>query len=165
MTTSPNKTQINNQIINQPKQKTWIQVEQNTEYDTKNLNEQEKLILNFYQNINNKKFDNLINLTDIPLRQSNTYKTYYNSTRLKNFLNNISNNTIYITDIKEIVNTWWKSKRYQYQLKYNLKSDNSIFTEERNADIVYKNNKDLIWSIMCVNKGCSLNPFFNPKKY
>ncbi|MFZ2150610.1 MAG: hypothetical protein WAU85_00990 [Candidatus Absconditicoccaceae bacterium] len=144
---------------------TGTQIPTPTTNEVIKLTVQEQLISDFYKTINAKNFDNLINLTDIPLRQSNTYKTYYNATRLTNFLNSVSNNTIYITDIKEIPNTLGKAKKYQYTLKYKLKSDNILFTEERNASIVYKNDKNLIGSIMCINKGCSQNPFFNPKKY
>jgi hypothetical protein len=157
-----NNIETKAQPTNQTQQNTWIQNAQN---ETKKLSIQEQLISDFYKSINEKNFDNLINLTDIPLRQSNSYKTYYNSIRLTNFLGSISNNTMYITDIKEIDNSWWKARKYQYQIKYKLKTDNTLFTEERNASIVYKNEKNLIWSIMCVNKWCSQNPFFNPKKY
>jgi len=170
--TNNNTTQQNTNIINlntqknnQTSQKTWTQTISDTTKETIKLNLQEQLISDFYKSINEKNFDNLINLTDIPLRQSNSYKTYYNSTRLTNFLNSLSNNTIYLTNIKEIQNTSWKAKKYQYTLKYKLKSDNILFEEEWNASIVYKNDKNLIWSIMCVNKWCSQNPFFNPKKY
>ncbi len=149
----------------QTTQNTWIQAQTDVQKETVKLSVQEQVISDFYKNINEKKIDNIINLTDIPLKQSNSYKTYYNTAWLTSFLNSISNNTIYITDIKEIPNTLWKAKKYQYTLKYKLKSDNTLFIEERNASIVYKNEKNLIWSIMCVNKWCSQNPFFNPKKY
>lgn len=160
-----NTTQPTAQITTRSQSNSWTQTNSEAQNTTKSLSIQEKLISDFYQNINEQKFENLINFTDIPLRQSNTYKTYYNTARLTSFLNSISNNTVYITNIKEIANTWWKAKKYQYQLKYKLRSDNTLFVEERNASVVYKNDKNLIWSIMCVNKWCSLNPFFNPKKY
>ncbi len=162
-----NNTETIKQTTNTIQTNTWTQTptQETIENDTKDLSIQAQLISDFYQNINAKNFTNLNNLIDIPLKQSNSYKTYYNSVRLTNFLNSISNNTIYITNIKEIPNTWWKAKKYQYILKYKLKTDNTLFSEERNASVVYKNDKNLIWSIMCVNKWCSLTPFFNPKKY
>ena len=83
-----NKINLNTKTNNQIIQKTGTQAKLDTTNKTQ-LSVQQQLISDFYKNINDRNFNNLTNLIDIPLKQSNSYKTYYNTERLTNFLNNI----------------------------------------------------------------------------
>lgn len=167
---SQQNTASSGQTSSQQTQNDPSNIQSQTSQDTQaieinDISPKEQTILNFYKHINQQNFSELANMIDIPLRQTNWYQTHFNANRLTKFLSNISNNTIYITNLKQIPNTWWKSPKYEYQIKYKLKSDNILLTETRNTIVVYKNDKYLIWSIMCVNQWCSQWPFFNPAKH
>jgi hypothetical protein len=87
------------------------EVNETTKQNIKNLDPEEKLIYEFYERINQKNFEGLNILTDNALKQSNTYKTYYNKDWLSRFLNNLSEWNITISDIKQVANPQWKSKK------------------------------------------------------
>jgi hypothetical protein len=50
-----------------------------------------------------------------------------------------------------------------YKLSYSVK--NIQFIEERETTFITRNNEQKIAKIMCITKGCSTMPFFNPGKY
>lgn len=160
--------QIEKQEIKTPeKTTTWqrIQAPQKQDDNLRPLSQEEELIFNFYKDINESNFNKLWDYMDINLKRTDVYRIYFNQDWLSNFISNISNNTLFIISIKEIPNEWSKAKKYEYQLKYKLKNDDTLFTENRNISIVYKDNIPLIWSIMCTTTWCSKNPFFNPQRY
>lgn len=141
---------------------TW---QENKTENLRPLSEEEQLIFDFYKDINAGNFDKLWNYMDTNLKRTDVYRIYFSTNRLSKFISNISNNTVYIVSIKEIPNDWWKSKKYTYQIKYKLKNNDILFTEDWNVSIVYKDNIPLLWSIMCSTTWCSKNPFFNPQRY
>lgn len=142
----------------------WIEtLETNdTQYNDESKNNDENIVLikTFYEKINKKDFDSIKPLTDKYLKENSTFKTYYNSNRLENFLNKILNNEIYVTNIKEIPYEKPNVQRYIYDLKYVLNSDQKLHQEQRQIDIVDRNWEHLIWSIMCITTWCSRMPFF-----
>jgi len=122
------------------------------------------VLQDFYQNINDKKYQELKNMVDNYLKSSSVFNTYYNQRWLNNFITNVSNEKIYLTNLEEIKE---KSKEwvkyFGYTIKYKLKNQNEMFEEQREAAIIDRNDKELIGSLRCTNTGCSKMPFFNPQ--
>ena len=118
------------------------------------------LIKSFYDKINNKEFSELSKLTDRYLKDSTPYKTYFNANRLRNFLDKIAGNKVYIWWFSEKSSDKPNVKYYWYIMKYKLNNENTFRQEDREIAIVERNWEKLIWSIMCVTTGCSRMPFF-----
>jgi len=130
------------------------------------LNDYE-IINDFYNTINDKDFSKLNDFVDRHLRSSNVYKTYYSKNWLTRFTEKLANKKVYLTDIQE---TSLEDKKnwisyYSYILKYKLNNSNELFREEREASIVTRWDKKLIWSLRCVTVWCSKMPFFNLPRY
>gem|GEM_PF-4497403 len=60
------------------------------------------VLQDFYQNINDKKYQELKNMVDNYLKSSSVFNTYYNQRWLNNFITNVSNEKIYLTNLEEI---------------------------------------------------------------
>lgn len=120
------------------------------------------LIKNFYENLNNKDFDAMRALADKFLKSSDSFRTYYSTNRLTRFLNKIHENRIYVTWIKQVPYEKENVSRYIYDIKYIQNSDQKLYQEQRQVDIVNRNWTNLIWSIMCITTWCSKMPFFQP---
>ncbi len=121
----------------------------------------------FYKTINDKWYNDLPYFADNYIKFSSLFKIYYAENWLGNFLSNLTNERVYLTNIEEIV---WASdkpwvKYYSYTIKYKLKNNNQLFTEERKAAVVIRNDRKLIWSLQCTNVWCSKMPFFNPERH
>jgi hypothetical protein len=109
----------------------------------------------------------LKNFGDYYMKKASLFSIYYTENWLWNFLANLTNEKIYLTDIKEIktdIEKIWV-KHYQYTLKYKLKNKNEMFEEIWETVILDKDWKKVIGSLKCINTGCSKLPFFNPEKY
>lgn len=129
-------------------------------------NQDHEIIKNFYQTINDKKYTEIFDMVDVYLKNSNVFRTYYNTNWLSKFLWNLTNEKVYITNIKEKILEWQKNNvnYYTYTVKYKIKNNNELSQEERETAIVKKNGKSLIWSLQCKTNWCSKMPFFNPKR-
>jgi hypothetical protein len=110
-----------------------------------------ELIKSFYLNINNQKFSEVSSMIDNYLKNSNVFRTYYNKNRLSKFLDNLVNEKIYITNIKEKIVDEQKDgvNYYTYTIKYKIKDNNQLFQEEWETAIITKNEKKLIGSLRC----------------
>lgn len=60
-----------------------------------------KIIFDFYQNINQKNFDQLANFVDGYMRKSDTFRNYFNANRLTRFLNGLTDSSIYVYNIRQ----------------------------------------------------------------
>lgn len=118
------------------------------------------LIKSFYDKINNREFSDLWTITDSYLKTSDSFRTYYSSNRLSNFLDKIAGGKVYIVWIKELSSDKPNVKKYWYTIRYKVNWVNHLTEEEREMAIVNKNWKNLIWSVMCVTTWCSKMPFF-----
>jgi hypothetical protein len=121
----------------------------------------------FYKTINERWFDDLPYFADNYIKFSSLFKIYYAENWLWNFLDNLTNERIYLTNIEEIV---WETvkpgvKYYSYTIKYKLKNNNQLFTEQWKTAIIIRNDRKLIWSLQCTNVWCSKMPFFNPERH
>ena len=125
-----------------------------------NNNEDISLINSFYDSINNRKFSELSNITDSYLKKSDSYKTYFSSNWLSNFLDKIAWNKIFVGKITELPSDKPNVKHYSYIVKYKLNNESTFRQEDREIAIVERNWERLIWSIMCVTTWCSRMPFF-----
>ena len=123
-------------------------------------NEDTNLIRLFYDEINNRNYANLSEITDKYLRQTDTFRTYFSSNRLSNFLDKIAWNKVYIWNFQEIPTSKQNVKNYSYIVKYKVNWENALIEENRGIAIIDRNWKKLIWSIMCVTTWCSRMPFF-----
>ncbi len=126
-----------------------------------------EIINEFYNTLNNKEFVKLSSLVDSYLKSSNVYKTYYSNNWLTKFTEKLANKKVYLMGIKEINSENKKDNvtHYSYILKYKLNNSNELFKEEREASIVTRWDKKLIWSLRCVTVWCSKMPFFNLPRY
>lgn len=104
-------------------------------------------------------FDELYNYTDNSLKQSSVFKTYFSRNRLQRFIDNIDNQKINI----ELIRIDEEQSKISYKLTYSIKDIQ--FIEERETTFTNRNNEQKIVKIMCITKGCSTMPFFNPGKY
>ena len=121
----------------------------------------------FYETINDKLYNDLSYFADNYMKSSSLFKIYYTKNWLWNFLLHLTNERVYLTNIEEII---WASnkpwvKYYSYTIKYKLKNNNKLFTEEWKTAIVIRNDRKLIWSLQCTNVWCSKMPFFNPERH
>lgn len=120
------------------------------------------IIQSFYDSINNKEFSELSNMADIYLKKSDSFRTYFNENWLSKFLNKIVWNKVFIGEFHELPSTKPDVKKYWYTVKYKLNWNHDITKEEREIAIVNRNDKKLVWSIMCITTWCSRMPFFQP---
>ena len=118
------------------------------------------LIKSFYENINNKNFSELSSMTDRYLKNSDSFRSYYNANWLNNFLNKIAGNKVFIGWFSERVSDKPNVRYYQYNIKYKVNGQSSLTEEDREIAIVDRNWERLIWSIMCITTWCSIMPFF-----
>lgn len=127
----------------------------------------EDVIKSFYAKINSKNYWELKNFGDYYMKKGSLFRLYYTENWLWNFLDNITNEKIYLTNIQEIKKDVEKVgvKYYQYTIKYKLKNKNEMFEEIWETVILDKDGEKLIGSLRCTNTGCSKLPFFNPEKY
>ena len=148
---------INNEelIINNDEGNTTILVEPD-----KISNSDVDLIKSFYDQINNRNFSELTNITDRYLRNSDAYRTYFSSNWLNNFLDKIAWNKIFISWISESPSDKPNVKHYRYNVKYKVLNSNELTNEEWEIVMVDRNWERLIWSIMCITTWCSKMPFF-----
>lgn len=158
-----------------------VDIEKNTEWEIRIerqeivLEEEQKTIVfqddieiikNFYDKINQKDFDALINLVDSHLKSSNVFRTYYNKNRLSKFIENTINKKIYAGNIEKIEDgNNINSDKYWFNIKYKLNNNNELFKEDREIVIVKRWDQKLIGSIRCITTWCSKMPFFNPQRY
>lgn len=152
----------NSEIVNNDNEQNIIERE-NIEIkvdNTENYNDDEKLILAFYDEINSKNFSNLNWYVDSYLKSSNTYKTYYSSNWLTNFLWKLNDWKIYVSNFEFIPNDKSASRHYTYDIKYILDWSSNIVQEKWEAAIINRWWKDFIWSLMCITTWCSKMPFF-----
>jgi hypothetical protein len=121
----------------------------------------------FYKTINDRWYNDLAYFADSYIKNGSLFKVYYSENWLWNFLSHLTNERIYITNIKELSNEITKTwvKYYSYNIKYKLKNNNKLFTEQWKLAIVARNDRKLIWSIQCTNVWCSKMPFFNPERH
>lgn len=151
----------------------WTTFEDNKNIENEDTNKKEielvvesqwiNIIENFYQKINNKKFEELAAFVDNYLKFSNVFNTYYTENWMWNFLSHLNNEKIYITSLKQIDSEKENVEYYTYNIKYKLKNNNELFEENWKVAIVDRWWEKLIWSIQCTNTGCSKMPFFNPQ--
>lgn len=123
------------------------------------------IISTFYDLINQRNYTELSNIVDTVLKSTNTYRNYFNTKRLDNFLSKISNEKVYLSNLVEVWPSWERTKRYEYSIKYKLKNGNVLLEELWIAIVKTVNNEEKISSIRCVSTWCSKLPFFNPGKY
>ena len=126
-----------------------------------------EIINTFYNTLNNKEFSELSKLVDSYLKSSNVYRTYYSNNWLNKFTERLANKKVYLLNIKEInlENKKEGVKYYSYILRYKLNDSNELFTEEREASVITRWDKKLIWSLHCITVWCSKMPFFNLPRY
>lgn len=117
------------------------------------------ILQQIYWAFQSSNFDELYNYTDNSLKQSSVFKTYFSRNRLQRFIDNIDNQSINI----ELIGIDEEQSKISYKLTYSIK--NELFIEERETTFVIRNNEQKIVKIMCITKGCSTMPFFNPGKY
>lgn len=117
------------------------------------------IIEQIYWAIKESNFDIIYTNIDTNLKQSTIFKTYFSKNRLQRFIDNIDNNDITV----ELINIDNETSKVWYNLKYSI--DNISFIEEWEATFTTRNNEQKIAKIMCITKGCSTMPFFNPWKY
>lgn len=149
-------------------QKNIIKEEENITANTEwSSIKSEDMIRSFYDKINSRKYWELKDFGDYYMKKGSLLRLYYTENWLWNFLDHITNEKIYLTNIQEIKKNTKKMwvKYYQYKLKYKLKNKNEMFEETWEIVILDKVDKQLIWSMKCINTGCSKLPFFNPEKY
>lgn len=118
------------------------------------------LIRLFYDKINNKEFSQLANISDRYLKNSDSYRTYFSSNWLNNFLNKVSGNKVFVWWFSELPSDKPEVKHYWYIVKYKLNNESNFRQENWEIAIVERNWERLIWSIMCVTTWCSRMPFF-----
>lgn len=90
---------------------------------------QQDTIIAFYNAFNNKDTKQLFTLTDVALRETNTFKNYFTNNRINRFLWWVANNKVYISSIQK----WDTENQYVYTIKYklqNLKYYFSLFFKE-----------------------------------
>jgi len=117
------------------------------------------ILLKIYWYLQESKIDEIYWYIDNTLKQSSTFKTYFSRSRLQRFIDNIDDKSLKIEETK-IDNESWK---VTYKVSYSIK--NIIFVEERETNFITRDNEQKIAKIMCITKGCSKMPFFNPGKY
>lgn len=119
-----------------------------------------ELIKLFYDKINNREFIELSKLTDRYLKNSDSYRTYFSSNWLNNFLDKIAGNKVFVWWFSEAISDKPNVKHYNYIVKYKLNNESDFRQENWKIAIVERNWEKLIWSIMCVTTWCSRMPFF-----
>lgn len=131
----------------------------------KNIDPKIKLIENFYETFNNKIFAELDNFADYYLWKSNLFTLYYTQFWSENFLDHLTNNKVYLLNIKQDQTDPTKPNvyYYTYDLKYKLKEDNQLFHETWKVAILDNEDWLKMWSMRCLTTGCSKMPFFNPE--
>ena len=139
-----------------------IDTPSNTDNVEWNIVSDETIIKNFYWYINNRDFDKVNASVDQYLKSSNTFRTYFNQNWLNRYLDKLSNNKVFVSNIKHISGDENSTRYYSYDVKYVLKDTPGLITEEREAAIVKRWDKILIWSIRCTTTWCSRMPFFQP---
>lgn len=132
-----------------------------------NLTVEQQTIVDFYQAINAIDTATVRAMADAHLKDWNVFQTYYSKNRLSKFSETILAPKIIVTNIQEepTTSTNPNVKNFSYTLEYMLASNNQKFTEERSTVLIQKGTEWKIWQLMCVTKGCSTMPFFNPDKY
>jgi len=131
------------------------------------LTSEQQMIVDFYQAINTIDLSTIYKLTDARLEESNVFKTYYSRRWLSKFSEVILAPKIVVTNIQEETtnSTNPNIKNFSYTLEYMLASNQQKFTEERSTVLIKKGDDRRIGKLLCVTKGCSTMPFFNPDKY
>lgn len=132
-----------------------------------NLTPEQQVIIDFYQAVNTIDTVTIHTMADTHLKQSNVFTTYYSKNRLSKFSAVILAPKIVVSNIKEEATTSTNPnvKNFSYTLEYMLASTKQKFTEERSTVLIKKGDTWTIGKLMCVTKGCSTMPFFNPDKY
>jgi hypothetical protein len=133
--------------------------------DTTIIDEEwQKIITDFYKNINSKNIKDIKQFVDTNLQKSNTFRTYFNEKRLTRFINSID--WIKIENIEESDNTNETKKSFNYNITYSLLNDNTKkYKEDRTISLIKKWETYKISKIRCSTIWCSRMPFFNPWKY
>ncbi len=123
-------------------------------------------VVDFYNYINNRSFDNLYSIFDNVIKKDETVMTYFSYQRINNFLNKIDWSIKIIWDIKEInnhnKNEEYSIRRwYEYLIQYEV--DWQIYKERWEMILVSYDewNRFFVNSIKCSTKSCSKMPFFN----
>jgi len=104
-------------------------------------------------------------IVDTILKNWNTFRTYFNNKRLTRFIDNLTQDKITISNLKETISDNKNIKNYTFTSQYTLTTDNKTYKEERSITLSKKNNEYKIAKIMCNTSWCSRMPFFNPWKY
>lgn len=132
-----------------------------------NRNEQEQIIIDFYQAINTISMPIVYRLTDARLEESNVFKTYYNKGWLSKFSEILKEPKVVVMNIQEESNNSPNPdiKNFSYTLEYVIANKQQKFTEERSTVLIKRGDAWRIGKLMCETKGCSTMPFFNPDKY
>ena len=134
---------------------------------TPNLTPEQQMIVDFYQAVNTMDTVTIHTMADTHLKESNVFTTYYSKNRLSKFSGIVLAPKIVVSNIQEQPNTTNNPniKNFSYTLEYTIASNQQKFTEERSTVLIKKGDEWKIGKLMCVTKGCSTMPFFNPDKY
>lgn len=151
----------------------WITFEDNKNIENEDTNNKDvvfvlesqwiNVIENFYKKINDKKFEELSAFVDNYIKSSSVFNIYYTQNWMWNFLSHLTNEKLYITNLRQLESQKEWVEYYTYTIKYKLQNNNQMFEEEWKVAIVERWGEKLIWSIQCTNTGCSKMPFFNPQ--
>ncbi|EKD25099.1 MAG: hypothetical protein ACD_80C00118G0008 [uncultured bacterium (gcode 4)] len=147
---------------------TWsVQPTVAVESTVQNLTAEQQTIIDFYQAINAIDTTTVRAMADTHLKDWNVFQTYYSNNRLSKFSAIIVDPKIVVTNIQEepTTSTNPNVKNFSYTLEYMLASNQQKITEERSTVLIKKGEDWKIGQLMCVTKGCSTMPFFNPDKY
>lgn len=123
------------------------------------IDERFSILQKIYNEIQSENFEELYKNIDNNLKQSSIFRTYFSNNRLQRFINNIEDKNINI----ELLKIEDEESKVSYRLSYFVKG--TKFIEERETTFANRNNEQKIAKIMCITKGCSTMPFFNPGKY
>jgi len=134
----------------------------NTESETQTTTPIKDFINNFYNSINQQKY-NSSDYFDRYMLTSNTVQRYLSNTSMNRLWANLYGDII----VKKVsYETLEEAKKWEvkYSIFYTL-SNGDTFQEDRFA-IVLKQWEDIrIWSIRCESHRCSMWPFFQPSRH
>lgn len=137
----------------------------NTSIDTDEQKARQAL-MGFYINMNNKEFWQAYQFIQTNLYKTDIFQQYFKTERLWSFLSFIEDNKVKIDNVSFQTDPE-NSERLiaTYTLTYTLKTNQTIYKENRTTKLKKINGKYQIVEFMCDTKGCSRMPFFNFEKF
>lgn len=123
-----------------------------------------KVINEFVDHINNKRFDDVLLTFAAWTRNTEQITENFWNFNINNFVNALNWN---VKVFNIIAGDLLANNKINltYSLEYKLAKNDALYKEDREVVMIRRDNTYKIAEIQCVSKWCTRNPFFNPGRF